>query len=89
MLMFVTTTWSEDATIAVVLGFAAFLGGLCQLIAGIFEVRSAGEGGAGAQAPTLKRRGLIAVPSHAVARVLQTATHSQQQVPKTHTQRNC
>ena len=39
MLMFITTTWAEDATIAAVLSYAIFYGGFGQMVAGVFEVR--------------------------------------------------
>lgn len=39
MLMFITTSWAEDATIAAVICYAAFYGGFGQMVAGVFEVR--------------------------------------------------
>lgn len=38
MLMFITTTWAEDATIAAVISYAIFYGGFGQMVAGVFEV---------------------------------------------------
>lgn len=38
MLMFITTGWGEDATIAAVISYAIFYGGFGQMVAGVFEV---------------------------------------------------
>jgi succinate-acetate transporter protein len=40
MLMFITTGWGEDATIAAVISYAIFYGGFGQMVAGVFEVRA-------------------------------------------------
>jgi hypothetical protein len=40
MLMFITTGWGEDATIAAVISYAIFYGGFGQMVAGVFEVRT-------------------------------------------------
>lgn len=38
MLMFITTSWAEEATIAAVVAYACFYGGFGQMVAGVFEV---------------------------------------------------
>lgn len=42
MLMFIETKWAEEAVIVSVISYAVFYGGFGQMVAGVFEVGTAG-----------------------------------------------
>jgi succinate-acetate transporter protein len=56
MLMFITTGWGEDATIAAVISYAMFYGGFGQMVAGVFEVRTSSAAGDGEREELCMRR---------------------------------
>lgn len=64
MLMFITTGWGEDATIAAVISYAIFYGGFGQMVAGVFEVRQqcGGTGGGARGGTDLCMRGPAVCP---------------------------